>query len=167
MIYSEEQTIGTVEKLKVVGGRCSDFVDTFDFIGDWLSDIDLVQTKEDFKKFYENNIIDVCVARDEDNKIVCSSYVIAGYKSLNFTGYNREDYRSPKYSVPCSKLALEYYFKKYDLVNRIDICFANNNRLVKLLSKRLKFKEIGIFPKMLPINGIDTDYCFSTIEKGE
>jgi RimJ/RimL family protein N-acetyltransferase len=159
--------VGEVEALRVIGGKCEDFVDTFDFMGNWVSDIDWVKTKADFKLFYENNILDVCVARDKENKIVCCSYVLAGYKSLNFTGYNREDYRSQKYSVPCAELALKYYFYKYDLVNRIDICFAENNRVVKLLSKKLGFKKIGVFPKMLPIRGIDTDYCYSTILRSE
>jgi len=156
--------MGEVNGLRVLGGKCDDFIDTFEFIGDWLTDYDWIKTKKDFLSFYNESVIDVCVARDRDNNIVSASYILlGGYRALNFTGYNRLDFRSQKYSIECARLALQYYFETYDLVNRIDICFRNNDRVVNILSTKLGFSRIGVFPKLYRYKGVDTDYCYSTI----
>jgi len=88
-MYCQNQNIvGQVAGLTVVGGRCDDFVDTFDFLGDFFCDLEDINTKDKFKHFYDNYILDVCVARDAAGEIVCASYVLPdGYKSLNFSSF--------------------------------------------------------------------------------
>jgi len=160
-----------VENLIILGGRCPDFKETWNFIKNeylnFFSDIDGIYDKETFKKFYDTRIVDVAVARNKDGKIVCASYVLAnGYKSLIFSAYSDIEYRNPKYSIPSAKLALQYFFKKYDC-NRIDILGRNDNRVSRLISTKLGFKRIGIIPKCLPHNDIVKDYYYSTILKEE
>jgi RimJ/RimL family protein N-acetyltransferase len=158
--------VGEFEGLRIEGGKCDDFLETFEFIGDWFFNLGF--NENDFINLYENQIVDVCVARNSDNKIVCASYVLdGGYKALNFTGYNHPDYRNLKHSISCGKIALQYYFWKYPLINRIDVLGQNRDRVSRLVSQKLGFKKIGVFPKLYAVNGIDTDFYFSTILREE
>jgi len=158
----------TKENIKLIYGKFDRFVDTWEFIkeeaGYIFSDLAKLKTKEDFKLFYDKSILDVCVAKLND-EIIGVSYIIQNsYKSVLYTGYCKKEYRTPKISVYCAKLSLKYYFEKYD-INRIDIVGRLDNRLSRLISQRLGFNRIGIIPKFLPHNDVAVDYYYSTLLK--
>jgi len=167
-LYQEPRWLRNVANLKIYGGKCDDFIDTYYMTKDIFSDNENIKTKEDFKNSYDNIILDVAVARDDKNEIVCASYIFPfGYRAVNFTGYAQKDYHNPAITLECAKAMLRYYFEKYNTINRIDAMGRINNRVSRWFITKLGFKRIGTIPKFGIVGNTEVDYYFSTLLREE
>jgi len=119
------------------------------------------------QEFIEH-IIDSVVLRNSKNEIVAVSYITENnYKAILMSGFARKDYRNRKYTIPAITIAIDYYFTRYDLINRIDVIGRDNNLLSKRFCKAIGFIEVGTIPKYLPHQNIDCDYFYYTKIRGK
>jgi len=160
MFYLNQEVIGSVDNIDIYGGKCEDFIDVWGLIEDknhFFSDFDEINSKEDFKRFYDQAIYDVCVARKNGEIIYASWIVISGWKSFYYCGVSAKDHRQIKLTKKLSNVAIKYFTGKYN-INRFDALVIHYNRVSRFCLYRLGFKCLGKIPKYLQIKGSDTDY---------
>lgn len=160
ILFLSQEVFEEVNGLQVYGGKCEDFADVWDLIENkhhFFSDFDEVDSKEDFERFYKQSIYDVCVAR-KDGEIVYASWIVAsGWKSFYYCAVAKKGFNSISLSKKLFDITVNYY-KKYE-INRFDALVNMENRTSRICLYRLGFKCLGRIPKLLQINGNDTDYC--------
>jgi len=163
--------LGAVGDLAVYGGIPEDFFDSWACLEDchssFFADDSGIHDRASFEKFCRRKVLDVAVSREASGRIVCAGYIIpeARYAAC-FHGYCAPKYRSPDISIPCARLGLRYFFRRYGF-ERISVLGRWGNRVARLYAMRQGFTIEGRLRSYLRHKGQFVDAYFGSMLKGE